>query len=454
MADQQSNLLLLIFDDLRGDFGMEGVPEEVIPNLRRLQRRGMSFTNAHTPCAICAPGRACFFTGLPPDVHGVTTLKQKLRGKLPDVLTWPQHLRRHGWSAMRSGKVYHKGVPDCLVNLGDGDDDPCSWDEKRNPPGYELHSNGIYRNATPWETHVAGTGGAIAWLRAEKGDRLQHDFHVATDVCAAIAGHDGSRPAFWAAGFIRPHVPMVAPKEYFEKVDDLRISIPEEPADATPVPPQVRGQWCGNWNLSPHDRLEAIRAYLACVMFADAQVGRILDQLEASGQAENTVVLLTADHGFQLGEHGLWFKNFLYQESTHIPFIVADPRRPGSHGKECAALVDQMDAFPTVLELLEVPKPEQPLPGSSLRPLLDNPDAAWRKVLHAQVDWGSVQGRSVRSREFRYAEWTGVDDADRRELYDLRADPGESVNLLHGGGAHPEAARMAQALQVQMVVGP
>jgi arylsulfatase A-like enzyme len=446
MARRQRNLLLLIFDDLRGDFGMEGVPHEVMPHIRRLQRRGMTFSNAHTPCAICAPGRACLFTGLSPDTHGVTTLKQKLRGKLPDVLTWPQYLRQNGWRTMRSGKVYHKGVPDCLVALGDGDDDPHSWDWKRNPPGYELHSNGAYHNATPWETHRAGTGGAIAWLRAEKGDDKQHDHRVATDICEAIAGHDGSQPGFWAAGFIRPHVPLVAPKAYFEEVDELEIPLPGEPAAATAVPPQVRDQWCGHWDLPPHERREAIRAYLACVRFADAQVGRILDQLEASGLAEDTVVLLTADHGFQLGEHGLWFKNFLYRESTHIPFILADPALPESHGRSCPALVDQMDCFPTLLDLFDLEAPNQELPGRSLVPLLGDPHADWRETVRSQVDWNGIEGRSVRSQEFRYVEWKGVDREDSRELYDLVKDPGECINLLSGGRNHPEAARLSALL--------
>lgn len=446
MSPTKPNVLLLIFDDLRGDLGLDLLPEERIPNIRRLQQRGTTFRNAHTPCAICAPGRACFFTGLSPDRHGVTTLGHKLRGKLPDLLTWPQHLRQNGWRTMRSGKVYHKGVPDCLVNRGDGDDDPHSWDEKHNPPGYELHSNGRYHNATPWETHTVGTGGAIAWLRAEKGDSLQHDYHVARDVCSAIEKSDPSKPAFWAAGFIRPHVPMVAPREYFEQVEHLEITLPEEPKEATPVPPQVRSQWCGNWCLPMHERREAVRAYLACLLFVDAQIGRILDQLKVSGQEENTVVLLTADHGFQLGEHGLWFKNFLYRESTHIPFILCDPRRPESHGARCDALIDQMDAFPTMVDLLETPVPDQELTGSSLQPLLDNPAAQWRETLTAQVDWGSVQGRSIRSQDFRYVEWTGVDSPHRRELYDLRADPGECINLLHGGAEHPEADKLARML--------
>lgn len=440
------NLLLLIFDDLRGDFGMESVPDRVLPNIRRLQSRGLTFTNAHTPCAICAPGRACLFTGLQPDTHGVTTLKQKLRGKLPDVVTWPQYLRQQGWQSLRSGKVYHKGVPDCLVARGDGDDDPHSWDAKLNPPGYELHSNGTYYNATPWETHRAGTGGAIAWLRAEKGEAKQHDWHVASDVCGAIANHDDAQSHLWAAGFIRPHVPLVAPKEYFEALDDLEITLPEESPDATPVPPQVRAQWCGHWRLSTEDRREAIRAYLACLLFADAQVGRILDQLETSGVAQDTLVLLTADHGFHLGEHGLWFKNFLYRESTHIPLIVADPRRPESHGQGCPALCDQADVFPTLVDLVDLPHPSNDLEGTSLAPLLDDPSGRVHEAIRAQVDWGNEQGRSVRTSAFRYVEWTGVEENDR-ELYDLQSDPREEVNLLHGGREHPIATELAGILR-------
>lgn len=436
------NLLLLIFDDLRADFGMAGVPDRVIPNIRRLQARGMDFSAAHTPCAICSPGRACLFTGLSPDTHGVTTLQDKLRGRLPDVITWPQALRSRGWYTMRSGKVYHKGIPDAICGRGDGDDDPYSWSERHNPGGYELNANGEMRNYTPWETHRAGIGGAIAWLRAEKGDALHHDWQVGTDVCRAIRQHEGDQPAFWAAGFARPHVPLVAPKRFFEALDDLDISLPEEAAQATPLPGHVRGQWCGDFGLSPEQRREAIRAYLACVMFADEQVGRILDQLEASGMAEQTIVLLTADHGFQLGEHGLWFKNFLYRESTHIPLVIADPRRPHTHGRRCHALVGQTDLFPTVFDLLTIDPPAQPAQGASLLPLLENPDAPWRSVLQAQVDWGPVLGRSVRSRDYRYVEWRGVNGC-ARELYDLTADPGEAINLLHGGASSEHASALA-----------
>lgn len=439
------NILLLIFDDLRADFGFANLPDSLIPNMRRLQQRGMTFNHAHTPCAICAPGRASVFTGLSPDTHGVTTLQHKLKGKLPDVLTWPAALRNRGWYTMRSGKVFHKGVPDCLVNLGDGDDDPHAWCDKFNPGGYELHSNGMYYNATPWETHTAGTGGAIAWLRAEKGDDKQHDYRVATDVCHAIAQHDGEQPALWAAGFIRPHVPLVAPKEYFELTDGLTIDLPEPAADATDVPACVREQWCGHWNLSEDERKQAIRAYLACVAYADAQVGRILDQLDASGLADDTLVLLTADHGFQLGEHGLWFKNYLYRESTHIPLVIADPRRAGSHGQSCDALVDQSDIFPTVFDLLEMQAPDQQPEGFSLASLLDDPSQGVRQAHQALVNWGQTRGRSVRTHDWLYVQWTGQEQSE--ELYDLNRNPYEEVNLLADGKSHDAVSKLRELMK-------
>jgi len=434
------NILLLIFDDLRADLGHPDIPDHLVPNIRRLQARGTTFTNAHTPCAICAPARASLFTGQSPDTHGVTTLQHKLKGKLPDVLTWPAALKRRGWFTMRSGKVFHKGVPDCLVGLGDGDDDSDAWTVKHNPSGYELHSNGSYHNATPWETHTAGTGGAIAWLRAEKGDAKQHDYRMASDICHAIAQHDRSRPALWAAGFIRPHVPLVAPKAYFELTDKLAVDWPAPHPDATPIDPCVRDQWCGDWQLSDDDRRSAIRAYLACVAYADQQVGRILDELDASGMADDTLVILTADHGFQLGEHGLWFKNFLYRESTHTPLIIADPRRPDSHGATRDLLVDQTDLWPTVFELIDIAAPEQQPQGYSLVPAIEGDDRPVRQGHRAQVDWGPTQGRSVRTHDWLYVQWTGGHEGEA--LYDLHEDPGEEVNLLAEGKSHAMTATL------------
>jgi arylsulfatase A-like enzyme len=279
------NVLLLIFDDLSPLWGCYGDPIAKTPNIDRLAARGVTFRNAHTPCAICSPGRATIFTGLQPDQHGVTQLSHKLRGKMPDLVTWPQALRARGWHTSGVGKVFHKGVPDGVASPGNeltnhGCGDVFSWDTFHSPGSLELNFNGVMRNYTPWETHTAGIGGAISWLRAEKGDLRHHDAKVATHISNQIRHHaidDDPQPTFWAAGFVRPHVPLVAPKEYFELYDDIEIPLPVEPAEATPRAQPVADQWCSNFNLSDEERRESIRAYYATISFADAQVGRILE---------------------------------------------------------------------------------------------------------------------------------------------------------------------------------
>ena len=216
------NVLLLIFDDLGPLLGCYGDPIAKTPNIDRLAQRGVTFQNAHTPCAICSPGRATIFTGLRPDQHGVTQLSHQLRAKLPDLLTWPQALWARGWHTSGVGKVFHKGVPDGVSQPGNeftnhGCGDVFSWDQFHSPSGLELSSNGIMRNYTPRDTHVVGVGGAISWLRAGKSHKKQHDWHVADHICKQIRHHvveDDAPPAFWAAGFVRPHVPLVAPEEF------------------------------------------------------------------------------------------------------------------------------------------------------------------------------------------------------------------------------------------------
>lgn len=232
-----------------------------------------------------------------------------------------------------------------------------------------------------------------------------------------------------------PH--LAAPKAYFEQVAHLDIPLSGPPPGATPVPGHVRGRWCGDWRLAPEQRREAIRAYLACVRFADEQVGRILDQLRDAGQEEDTLVILTSDHGFQLGEHGLWFKNFLYRESTGVPLVIADPRRPATHGRTCDALVSHTDLFPTLVDLFDLPEPDVPFDGRSYATLLDHPGNTVRDSLATLVDWGDIQGRAVRTPDQLDIEWTG--QVTRTQRFDVRRDPGEHVDLLHPT-QHPTTA--------------
>jgi len=317
------------------------------------------FTESYTGCPLCAPSRASMFSGLRPDTVGVTTLAHKLRGTLPHLITLPQCLRQRGWHTARAGKVFHMGVPDTIVVRGDGADDPYAWDDKVNCPGYELNSDGFFHDATPWETNHAGAGGGLRWIKTEKPDRQQHDHQVATEISRRIT-EAGDQPFFLAAGFIRPHVPFVAPKRFFDLYDPNEIDLPQTPAGATPLADGSAINFDAKFNVSPEDHRGAIAAYLACVSFADEQVGRLLDALDASGKAEDTLIVLTADHGYQMGEHGMWFKNFLYRESARVPLILCDPRRPDRHGGSCAALVENVDIYPTLMELLDQQMPHEP----------------------------------------------------------------------------------------------
>jgi uncharacterized sulfatase len=445
-SNSSPNILLITCDDLTPRLGAFGDPLAITPNLDRLAEKGLCFSQHYTTCPLCSPARASLFTGLFPDQHGVTTLKHKIRDKFPDVRTWPQHLRESGYLTFRSGKIYHKGVPDCLTSLGDGDDDPLSWSAKRNPGGYELHSNGTYRNLTPWETHRAGTGGAIAWLKAEKGDEKQHDWKVATDIIEQIETHDSHQPALWAAGFIRPHVPLVVPKAYFDLYAEADISLPTGSPEATPLGPAHASTWASRFDISPEDRREAIRAYYAAISFIDAQVGRMLSALEAKGLSGNTIIIFTSDHGFQLGEHGLWFKNYLYRESVQVPLIIADPAFPKTHGKATDTLTLHEDLFPYFLERIPVEAPSNltyQRHGSSLMKLFSDPCAELRAQIPAIVDYGSTIGRSLRSKDFLYLAWSGKEASE--ELYDLRQDPSESVNLLLSHPEHPALPEMRES---------
>ena len=319
----------------------------------------------------------------------------------------------------------------------------------------ELNCNGIMRNYTPRDTHLVGIGGAISWLRAEKGENKHHDWKVADHICQQIRHHACDRsanepinPTLWAAGFIRPHVPLVAPDAYFRLYDDIDIQLKPEPGDATPLAKPVDEQWCSHFNLSDEQRREAIRAYYACISFVDAQIGRILDTLEATGLADNTLVILSGDHGFQLGEHGLWFKNYLYRESTNIPLIIADPKHTSTHGQQSGALVDQSDLFPTIFGLMDQQlPPSQAFAGQSLQGLLEDPAGEHRSYIHTQVNWNQYQGRCVLDRNFAYMTWSG--DHQQEQLFDLKADPGEHRDLLHNDLNHPELERFRTALMEQ-----
>jgi arylsulfatase A-like enzyme len=320
------------------------------------------------------------------------------------------------------------GVPDGLARCSSSQDEAYSWSESYDCMGYELNSNGYFYNATPWEEDRAGTGGAISWLKAEKGDQIQHDYNAATATIDLLGDHK-NEPFFIACGFVRPHVPLVAPKRYFDRYDLSEIVLPDSvPDDWKDIPAVARTIFGANFHITDEEHLRAIRAYYACVSFVDDQVGRLLDALDSLGLRQRTHIVFVSDHGVQLGEHDLWFKKQLFRESVNTPLIVSSPSFASQHGAKTRRLVELVDIFPSVLEMSDL-APVEGLEGLSFVPLLEKPELPWKRAAFTQTSAGDVIGRSVRTEAWCYNEWGEGNSGS--ELYDLLHDPNEFVNQIN-----------------------
>jgi uncharacterized sulfatase len=438
------NVLFIAVDDLNTALGCYGYPLVQSPNIDRLARRGVRFERAYCQYPLCNPSRASLMTGRRPDTTKVLENATHFRKALPDVITLPQQFQRAGYYAARVGKIYHYGVPNQIGTSGL--DDPPSWSEFVNPRGIDKDDEADVINFTP----QLQIGGALSWMVSRGTDEQQTDGKGAEAAIRLLEAHrDG--PFFLAVGFYRPHVPCVAPSPYFDRYPLEKITLPAEPPESLAgIPPPAITCRPPNYGLDAEKLRIFKRAYLASITFADRQVGRLLDALERLGLAENTVIVLFGDHGWLLGEHGQWQKMSLFEESTRVPFLVYAPRARGN-GRACRRTVELLDLYPTLADLCGLPRPEG-VEGSSLRPLLDNPDASWRLPAYTQVARGgqgqAFMGRSVRTERWRYTEW----DEGRRgvELYDQDRDPHEYRNLAND----PDHAARVQELKALLRRGP
>jgi uncharacterized sulfatase len=433
------NVLFIMSDDLACVLGPYGQKLVKTPNLDALARRATVFDHAYCQFPLCNPARASLLTGLLPSTTGVRNLTTHFREKLPDVVTLPQLFRQHGYHALRVGKIYHYGVPRDIGTPGL--DDPPSWDETSNPRGRDKDDEHLLTNYIP----QLGLGRAPAFLAADGADEEQTDGLVATRAIEMLRANR-DRPFFIAAGFFRPHTPYIAPKKYFDLYPLDSIPAPPVP-DLSHVPaaalwvPDVLKHNPLFWGLKPHQQREVIRAYYACVSFVDAQVGRILHELDALGLTDNTIVVFCSDHGYLLGQHGKWQKMSLFEESARTPLIIAPPAGCGTPGKT-ERVVEFVDLYPTLAALAGLPAPAN-LAGRSLVPLLQNPAAPWPHAAFTEVP----EGRSIRTEDWRYSEW-GRHGADNEglELYDHRHDPLE----LHNLAGDPAFAKVAARLRAQL----
>ena len=434
-AAPRFNVVFIGSDDLNNSLGCYGHPIVRSPNIDRLAASGVRFDRAYCQFPLCGPSRNSLLSGLRPDTTRIFENGPVVRDTVPGVVTLPELFRKNGAHVARHGKMYHMDVPGSVGT--NKYDDPQSWDVSISPPGLEQKTPGESGTGSP-NLADGNAGRWIAYPSSQNG--TQADDGVVEGALEVIHKSAG-KPFFLAAGFVRPHVPYVAPARFFDLYPLGRLQpVVNPPGDRDDIPKaseiaiNTRANDMGG--MSDRNKRETLRAYFASISYMDAQAGRILDAIEKTGQLERTVVVFWADHGYHLCEHHRWHKRSLFEESARVPLIVRAPGRAGN-GKSTAALTELVDLYPTLAELCGLTPPST-LEGQSLAPLLDNPARSWKTAAFTQVTApGGIVGRSVRTGSYRFIRWTGPYTDE--ELYDSRSDPREFTNLARFPDKHKAA---------------
>ena len=452
-AADKPNILFIAVDDLKPMLGCYGDTVVKTPRLDRLAEQSTVFLNAHCQQAVCAPSRASLMTGLRPDSTQVWDLKTKIRDMNPDVVTLSQFFKQNGYTAVGTGKIF-----DFRSVEGHEHDDAASWSRPyvvfpKNPneqfgfldPDFHQRVKRAKASGTksrelkkalggfpPVEIHMDVPDNAYDdGLIAETGIKLLNELAPKDD------------PFFIAVGFKKPHLPFVAPKKYAElykrsqfKPDPLQVAPKGAPEYAVQPGWELRnGSYSGipaEAPLSEELQAELIHGYYACVSYIDAQIGKLLDALQATGEAENTIVVFWGDHGFHLGDHGIWCKHTNYEQATRVPLLIADLRAPKRIKN--SSPVEFVDIYPTLCELAGLPVPKV-LEGDSLVPIVNGSQQAVKSAAVSQYPrnapgHGEVMGYAFRDSRYRYVEWRQGDDVIDHEFYDYKRDPKETRNLI------------------------
>ncbi len=401
------NVLFIAVDDLNDWIScLGGHPDCKTPNIDRLASRGVLFTNAHCAAPACNPSRAALMTGIRPSSSGVYLNSQPWRPVMQNAVTLPQHFRKHGYQAVGSGKIFHGRYKD-----------PDSWNDYLNQTGDPKPTPAVLN-----DPH--SRTGSIIWGVLDVEDREMSDYKMA-DYAINYLGKQHEQPFFLACGIYRPHMPWQVPRKYYDMypLDQIHIpQVPEHDLDdlpsaglrmANPKGDHAKILKTKNWR-------HAVQAYLASIAFADVQVGRVLDALDASPHAKNTIVVLWGDHGWHLGEKQHWRKFSLWEEATRAPLMMVVPGITQAKSR-CDQAIDFMNIYPTLSELCSLPVGKH-LDGISMVPLLKNPAKTWDRpalTTHGRLNHAI---RDNRYRLIRYKDGS-------EELYDHKQDPMEWKNL-------------------------
>ena len=387
-AEGQYNVLFIIADDLRPWLGCYGHPEIHTPNIDRLAERGVLFNRAYCQLPLCNPSRASMLTGLRPATTRIFSNSGDFREILPDAVDLQQYFEQNGYATYAVGKVVHERVP-----------------------------------FTP----------SPSWQALDVDDDALSDGQTAKQA-EEILRNIKDQQFFLAIGFDKPHLPFSAPRKYYELYEKHTFDLPataDYPHNAPTVSHNSLDLLTVYSDISEKDlppseekALEFIQGYAASTSYMDAQVGRVLQQLDNLGLSQNTVIVFAGDHGFHLGEHGTWRKNTLFEVALRSPMIISVP---GQQPNRTNALVELVDIYPTLCDACQIPIPSQ-LEGLSLMPVIEQPTRPWKTAAFSELRRAGVGGRSMRTEQYRYTEW-GNRGKRGKELYDYHADPDETVNI-------------------------
>ncbi len=463
VAGNKFNILFIAVDDLRPQTGCYGVKNIRTPNIDALAAQGLLMNRAYCQQAVCSPSRTSLLTGRRPDTTKIYNLQDHFRDTIPNVVTLPQHFKNNGYFCQSFGKIYHGGL-----------DDKASWSApslgsgtallKRLPDGNFVRFLGDPDDLTEprdladgaiscVEDPVAPPKQGKVKNKAAKPDRNDHPAWSSPDVADNALG-DGKmadaaievmnkvkdRPFFLAVGFRKPHLSFDAPKRYYDlyRAADMKLA-------TNPFPPKdVFAPAMSSWGelrsysdipktgpVSDDMARELIRGYYAATTYTDAQIGRVIAELQRLNLRDKTIVILWGDHGWQLGEHGMWCKHTCFETSTHSLLMISVPGQQ-KIGQKTDALVEFVDIYPTLCELAGLPLTDG-LEGTSFAQLLNDPARPWKKSAFSQYPRGPLMGYAMRTDRYRYVEWVPKDKlgsapAAGRELYDHQTDPDENIN--------------------------
>ena len=425
-AEGQYNVLFIVVDDLRPMLGCYGHPEMHTPNIDKIAEGGTLFNHAYCQYPLCSPSRTSMITGLRPETTDVLNNSTDFRQKLPDLITLPQHFKEHGYHTQSVGRVFH------LPRL---QDDANSWSATSWRPAWRPFD----KQTTP------------SWQALDVEDDELRDGETAKRAVQVLE-QIKEQQFFLAVGFYKPHLPLEAPRKYFDLYNTQTFNLPSSSMPPRDVPAKALTNWSsirdfqdlpsGTEPLSDAKTLELIRAYAAATSYIDAQIGRVLAQLDTLDLTENTVIVFCGDHGHHLGEHGIWGKQTLFEVSLRSPLIISVPQQKPAETQVFAELVD---IYPTLCDACQLPTLPQ-LEGTSLMPVIEQPTRPWKTAAFSQ--FGVFGGISIRTRQYRYTEW-GQNGSRGIELYDYDADPDETINIVD----LPENKELVARLSEQLHAG-